>query len=163
MFTSDNGTLPTFPSRLLDTDGSISDIIVNPTIVHRILVKLKTNAAAGPDRLPNILYKSAAQAFAFPLSTLYRTFIDLHDIPSDWKTSIISPKYKKGPSSNPANYRPIALTCSICKILESIIISDLLHFLHTHSLISKSQHGFLKRHSTCTNLLETLNDWTLTL
>ncbi|MFZ2539613.1 MAG: reverse transcriptase family protein [Oscillospiraceae bacterium] len=76
---------------------------------------------------------------------------------------MIIPKFKKGNASDPANYRPIALTCAICKILESIITSELLSFLLSHNLLSKSQHGFLKRHSTSTNLLETLNDWTISV
>ena len=85
------------------------------------------------------------------------------DIPSEWKHSIVTPIFKKGSPSDPSNYRPIALTCSCCKILESLITSDLLVFLHSHNLISKHQHGFLKHHSTCTNLLESLNDWTISL
>jgi len=32
-----------------------------------------------------------------------------------------------------------------------------------HGLISRHQHGFLSHHSTTTELLETLNDWTLAL
>ena len=36
-------------------------------------------------------------------------------------------------------------------------------FLLQNKLISKHQHGFIKKHSTCTNLLESLNDWTLSL
>ena len=32
-----------------------------------------------------------------------------------------------------------------------------------HNLISKTQHGFLKRYSTTTNVLKSLNDWTLSL
>ena len=35
--------------------------------------------------------------------------------------------------------------------------------LFSHHLITKAQHGFLKRHSTSTNLLESLNSWTLSL
>ena len=94
---------------------------------------------------------------------LFRSLIDLHDLPSEWKHSIVTPIYKKGSPSAPSNYRPIALTCSCCKILESLIVSDLLYFLQSHNLISKHQHGFLKHHSTCSNLLESLNDWTLSL
>ena len=33
----------------------------------------------------------------------------------------------------------------------------------TNNLITKQQHGFLSKHSTCTNLLESLNDWTISL
>ena len=36
-------------------------------------------------------------------------------------------------------------------------------YLNSFSLISKQQHGFLKMHSTVTNLLECLNDWTSSL
>ena len=94
---------------------------------------------------------------------MFRTFIDLHSLPSEWRHANITPKFKKGLPSDPANYRPIALTCCCCKILESIIASTLINYLQEHNLINKQQHGFLKNHSTCTNLLESLNDWTLSI
>ena len=39
----------------------------------------------------------------------------------------------------------------------------MLSFLETNKLTSPSQHGFLRRHSTATNLLQSLNDWTICL
>ena len=66
----------------------------------------------------------------------------------DWKKAIITPKFKKGQPSLPSNYRPIALTCTCCKILEKIIANELILFLKIHNLIDKQQHGFLKFHST---------------
>ena len=122
------------------------------------------NAAAGPDRLPSPQKFSVKQQNLFPVhSIIFRTFLDSHDLPSNWKKSIISPKFKKGSPSDPSNYRPIALTSTCCKILESIIASELTDFLLKHNLISGHQHGFLKKQSTCTNLLETINDWTIHL
>ena len=94
---------------------------------------------------------------------MFRSFIDLRVVPNEWKLSIITPIFKKGSPSDPANYRPVALTCVCCKLLESIIVSDILDHLSSHNLITKHQHGFLKKHSTTTNLLESLNDWTLSL
>ena len=47
--------------------------------------------------------------------------------------------------------------------MERIINVQLIHYLLSNSLITKHQHGFLLRHSTCTNLLETVNDWTVAL
>ena len=35
-----------------------------------------------------------------------------------------------------------------------------MNHLSANNLISSAQHGFLAKHSTCTNLLEALNDWT---
>jgi len=47
--------------------------------------------------------------------------------------------------------------------MERIINTHLIDYLLCNKLISKHQHGFLVKHSTCTNLLETVNDWTIDL
>ena len=47
--------------------------------------------------------------------------------------------------------------------MERVIVNSLMEHFHKHKIISKAQHGFLKRLSTCTNLLESFNDWTLAL
>ena len=163
VYTIDNGVTPVFPSRLPPNTKGINDIPISTALIYKILKKLKTNSAAGPDNLPPIFYHNTAKTINFPLSILYRSFIDLHNIPDDWKQSIITPKFKKGSASDVTNYRPIALTCTACKILESLVSSALLDFFLLHNLISNHQHGFLKKHSTTTNLLSSLNDWTLSM
>jgi hypothetical protein len=163
VFSTDDGVLPPFPSRLPPNTETLSDINISPKIVNAILKKLKTNAAAGPDGLPPIFYHYTATTLSAPLSILFRSLIDLRTLPAEWKISIISPKFKKGAPSDPSNYRPIALTCTCCKILERIISCDILTYLHEHKLITSHQHGFLKKRSTSTNLLESLNDWTVSL
>jgi len=47
--------------------------------------------------------------------------------------------------------------------MERIISADMLHYLRSQNVICKHQHGFLSGQSTNTNLLETLNDWTLVI
>jgi len=163
VFSIDNGQLPPFPNRLPDANHCIGDITINPDLVFKALIKLKPNLAAGPDELPPIFYYNTATTLSYPLALLFRSFIDLKDMPNDWRLSIVTPKFKQGSASNVENYRPIALTCTASKILETLIAEQLLQFLSEHKLISKHQHGFLKKHSTSTNLLETFNDWTLSL
>ena len=163
VFTQDNGTAPNFPNRLPPGASCINDVKITPAIISRILVKLKSNAAAGPDCLPPIFFHKTAKTISYSLSVIFRTFLDLHELPSEWKISYISPKFKKGSPSDPTNYRPISLTCTLCKVFESIIATEIIEFLLKHNLINENQHGFLKKHSTCTNLLETLNDWTIHL
>jgi len=63
----------------------------------------------------------------------------------------------------PRNYRPISLTCTLCKLMELIIKDRLLCYLVSHNLISKHQHAFIQKHSTVTNVLESTHDWALTL
>ena len=42
--------------------------------------------------------------------------------------------------------------------MERIINVEVLNYLLQHGLISKYQHGFLYKHSTCSNLLESVYD-----
>ena len=164
VFTTDNGILPNFPSRFPpDTPSIINDIHITPSIISNILRNLKTHSAAGPDRLPPIFYKNTSNTVTHPLSIIYRTFVYIYQLPSEWKHSIITPKFKKGETSSPSNYRPTALTCTACQILESIISYQLTDFLHSHKLLNKQQHGFLKRHSTSNNILDSINDWSISL
>ena len=71
--------------------------------------------------------------------------------------------FKKGVSSEVVNYRPISLTYVFWKLLERIIHDKMLRYLSADGLISHHQHGFLAKHSTCTQLLETVNDWSIAL
>ena len=45
--------------------------------------------------------------------------------------------------------------------MERIIAQHIYDHLIDCNLLSIAQHGFVKRRSTCTNLLESVNDWTL--
>ena len=84
-------------------------------------------------------------------------------VPNEWRAAHVVPVFKSGAYAQVANYRSISLTFIACKLMERIISVNLLGYLHQHKLISKAQHGFLSRRSTITNLLETINDWSLTI
>jgi len=96
-----------------------------------------------------------------PFCQMFQSFISVGKIPIDWKKAIITPIFKKGLSSDPNNYRPVAVTSVVCKLMERVIVWQMSTYLKDNGLISKQQHGFLKARSTSTNLLEGLNDWTL--
>ena len=70
----------------------------------------------------------------------------------EWLKSNVSPVFKKGSRSDPNYFRSIALTCTVCKIMESDIKDQLLSHL-VNDIISKHQHAFIHNHSTATNLL----------
>ena len=57
--------------------------------------------------------------------------------------------------------RPVSQMCISCKVTECIIASPMVSFVRTHGLISHDQFGFLARQTACTQLLATLNYWTL--
>jgi len=57
----------------------------------------------------------------------------------------------------------ISLACVACKLMEHIIAKRMYVHLAENNLLSQAQHGFVSGHSTCINLFECLNDWTLTV
>ena len=94
---------------------------------------------------------------------IFSSSFETGSLPSIWRSDIVTPVFKKWHSSDVNNYRPISLTCCFCKIMESIVKEQMLDYLLRDKLISKHQHGFLVRRSTCTQLLECTNDWSLSL
>jgi len=47
--------------------------------------------------------------------------------------------------------------------MERIVNNELTNYLLLNNLITKEQHGFICKRSTCTNIFESLHDWTLNL
>ena len=45
--------------------------------------------------------------------------------------------------------------------MERLIATDMLFDLRNNNLITKHQHDFLSMHSTCTQLIEIINDWSI--
>jgi len=113
--------------------------------------------------LSALFLKNVAGLLAVPLSLLFRTSYELSTLPTIWKSAIVTRIFKKGSPSSASNYRPISFTCIICKLMEIIIKDRLIAYLLENNLISKQQHGFLTKHSTCSQLLECVNDWTIEL
>ena len=97
------------------------------------------------------------------MARLFQIGFDFSYLPGIWKFAFVTPVHKKGDASLVSNSRLISLTCTMCKIMERVINDSMLKYLSSCSLISKRQHGFLSKHSTSTNLLESTYDWTLAL
>ena len=77
-----------------------------------------------------------------------------HSFLSIWKTSSIVPIHKIAkPLDSPASFRPISLTSCVSKLFERIILSRLLVFLESNSILSPRQAGFRPGRSTLDQIL----------
>ena len=71
--------------------------------------------------------------------------------------------YKNGQRSIPGNYSPISVLPAISKIMEQILYDQLYDYLTKFELLSDSQFGFRKFHSTASALLDCTNVWYVNL
>jgi Reverse transcriptase (RNA-dependent DNA polymerase)/Endonuclease-reverse transcriptase len=161
--TIDDGTLPQFDNVCPSDDVYLDTIYFESIDICEVVSRMNANSSSGPDGYPPILLKSLIRELCVPLAMIFSLIFQCGHLPDVWKTAIVKPIFKKGNSCDPNNYRPISLTSIFCKVFESIVKKYLLSYLNTFSLLSKHQHGFLTMHSTTTNLLECLNDWTSSL
>ena len=76
-------------------------------------------------------------------------------IPKLWEKSVIIPVLKQGkPRSDVNNYRPIALTSHVCKLMEKIIQQRLVYYCEKSDIIPINQAGFRKGRSTTDQLIK---------
>jgi hypothetical protein len=160
--TADDGNKPSI-CRVVPDGASLDTVDFSPAKVLAAIKKLKYSKSGGPDGFLPYLFKRLAPALAEPLSLIYGSLMSVGRIPSEWAHAFVTPIYKGGNASDVSNYRPISLTSVACKLMERIISNDMLAYLRQHGAITKQQHGFLSGRSTSTNLLESINDWTIAI
>jgi len=159
-FTVDNGSKPKFDKLVAETTFIDSDLNFTSQKVRKVLSGLKNKKSRTPDDIPAIFFKSVADNVCYPLSILFQKSFESGTLPSIWKLADVVALFKKGDASDPGNYRPVSLTSISCKIMETCIYDEIIAYMRQNNLLSRHQHGFLKRRSTCTQLIECLEDWT---
>ena len=85
--------------------------------------------------------------------------------PSIYKSAIITPLLKK-PSLDPndlRNYGPVSNLSFMSKILEKVVVFQLMSHLNRHNLFSSFQSAHRPGHSTAIALLKVVNDLLLTM
>ena len=150
--------IPTIPDKVLQTP-ILSSIHITEDMVLKKLRNLDPSKSPGPDDIHPRVLKETATEIAPALTILYNNILTSHEIPQDWRSAIITAIFKKGVKSEPGNYRPVSLTCILCKILESIVYDAIIQHLIQNKLLSSSQYGFISKRSATLQLLKVLQIW----
>ncbi|RVE46780.1 hypothetical protein evm_008564 [Chilo suppressalis] len=124
------------------------DIKIRQREVRAELQSLDVRKASGPDGIPAVVLKKCAAELSPVLTRLYQCSYSLGRVPETWRDANVQPVPKKGDRSDPANYRPIAVTSVLCKVLEKVLNNHLTRYLEDHSLINDRQYGFRPKRST---------------
>jgi len=139
---------------------SITEIQVTPAAVRKKLLELNPGKAQGPDNIPPRVLKELAEVLVEPLCILFNKSLETGTLPLEWKKAEVVGIFKKGTRSDPGNYRPVSLTCVLCKMLESFIRDAIVAHMTDYGLYSPCQHGFRKSRSCITQLLEVMEGLT---
>ena len=115
---------------------------------------LSFSTATGPDKVAYPMLKYLPRSGMDFLLHIFNLSWTLHSFPSIWKTFSIIPIHKMGkPLNSPAFFWPISLTSCVSKLFERIILSRLLFFLESNSILSPRQAGFRPEQSTLDQIL----------
>jgi len=103
----------------------------------RTLIKCRS---PGPDGVSGYILTNLANSIAYPIFNLYNKSLEEGVFPSIWKKSSVTPDFKKGNKSNVENYRPISGLVQIGKLLEKLVLAQIIKPINY--ILDNSQHGF---------------------
>jgi hypothetical protein len=124
-----------------------NDYCINVADVLCSINSLKCGKACGPDGIAAEAIKFGGNLLVTHLTLLFDMFVSHCYIPQDLTMTTIVPmlKNKTGDLTDVNNYRAIALSNSMSKILESVILNS---FLSCDKQEDVYQFGFKRGHST---------------
>ena len=137
---------------------TIRDFEVSPVGVAKLLSNLNVAKSAGPDSIRPVVLKELSQVISSVVSINFQTSLDTGTVPSDWKKAQVCRPFKNGDKTDPANYRPISLTCILCKTMEHIVVSNMTKHFNQNNILYDLQHGFHENRSSETQLIQLVED-----
>ncbi|KAK7899409.1 hypothetical protein WMY93_020262 [Mugilogobius chulae] len=116
--------------------------------LHRALT-MTGNTSPGKDEVSYAMLRNLGEVGILYLLELYNRVWREGKLPRAWKEAVIVPIRKPGKDPTvPSNYRPIALTSNVCKVMERMVVERLSYYLEKNELLSVHQSGFRKGRGT---------------
>ncbi|CAC5415242.1 unnamed protein product [Mytilus coruscus] len=115
--------------------------------VEAAIRRLRTGTAPGPDQQFAKFFRHAGEKFTEAIVTMMNIIWQKGEIPTEWKMADVKFLRKPGKTSyySSSSYRPISLTCVICKLMERVILERIVVYIEGHRLIDLTQEGFRKK------------------
>ncbi|CAK1598404.1 unnamed protein product [Parnassius mnemosyne] len=129
---------------------SIEEILFSPRQIELALKKLDPAKGAGSDGIPPVFLIHCSECLSYPLLLIFNESLRRREFPTVWKRALIVPVFKSGDDKLIKNYRAIA------KVFESLLCSIL--SWHIKHFITARHFGFVRNHSTASNLAEFVSD-----
>ncbi|GBM03393.1 putative RNA-directed DNA polymerase from transposon BS, partial [Araneus ventricosus] len=140
--------------RQVSTSNQVfSDYFTTSELMYAIQ-QMDNNKSPGPDGIHGKFLENIGPHGRERLLYIFNLLWKVGVLPKQWKTAVIIPVRKPNKEANSVgSYRPIALTCIPCKLMERIILRRITHHLMELNLIPEEQYGFRRGHSTIDQIL----------
>ena len=132
---------------------------ITENCVIKTILGMSNKKSTGVDNISMIMIKMAVPTIVPSLTHIFNRSLSERVFPSNWKRSKIIPIHKSGDKNSPNNYRPISILPSVSKILEKLVQVQLADYLKLYEILSPTQSGFRKSHSTISTLIKVTDDW----
>jgi hypothetical protein len=121
---------------------------VSEDCIRDIILGLKNTSCCGWDEIPANVVKSSCEYIYKPLTHVVNLALCNGEFPKKMKYALIKPLFKKGDRQQLINYRPIAILPVLSKVVERVVLIQLVDFLEDNAILCKEQYGFRKNKST---------------
>jgi hypothetical protein len=127
--------------------------------VEKAIGALDISSSCGNTLIPVAVVKHSGSLLAPVLRGIFNECLDSGMIPSDLKSAISFPLFKKGDTLLCDNYRGISVLSPFAKVFERLISDQITNHFLENNLFSSAQHGFRANHSCETALQSILDLW----
>ena len=128
-----------------------SSFAVQPIDIHTLhgtLLNMKPSATPGSCGFSMDMFTKFYSAIGFLLLDVINSSLVTGNVPTEWKRALITPIPKSKKTSGPADTRPITILPPPMKVVEKVVQNQLVEYLEANHLLSDSQHGYRRNHST---------------
>ena len=151
---------PLLPELIPSVSHCPDEFIIEPyrPTVERKLSKVNCNKSCGPDNIANWILRDGSVWIAEPVCAIFNASVRDGIVPIIWKKANVVPIPKINPPRKiESDLRPISLTSTLSKVLESIVGTWILEFVRDK--LDKQQFGAIKGRSTTHALVDILHHW----
>ena len=131
---------------LINVDFSLAEL--------KSVIRGAKNTAPGVDKICYVMFQHLSDNALSVILQLLNNIWQTASIPKSWLHSIVIPIHKPNkPTHLPSSYRPISLTCTLCKLIEKMVANRLKWYMEFNSIYSPEQSGFRNRRRTLDHVL----------